>query len=601
MKRLASQHGLILPLTFSLLALGCDPTPADGGDTDAGDTDPGETDPDSTGPTDPSGSSGSSTGEPGDCETLDQSDFSGDVTFPAGCYQVPSFVAVDGRVELEAGVEMSFGEIAGMLVGSGGVIVATGTPDAPVVLTATDLAWGGIDISGSASSENRLEGVELDAVDGDAIQVNGASRLSIVNSTVRDNEGVGLAVDSGSEVTVQGSTFSGNEVPMHIALEHVAGLGDDNILTGNTDDLVLVDGGTLAEDASWGPVGVPFRFQSNANIDGALDLLPGIVLEFPLDGAMWVSTSGSIHAEGTADSPVTMRGAENERGYWKGLAVESKATANALLYCVVENNGASQWNGSSTSVTGIWLTDQSKLIVANSVLRGSGDSALGSQGGADISGFANNTIENNASTLMVSPEMAADIEDSNVFTDNDDAFIRVQYSGADTMESDGTWAAQPVPYRVMQRMYVSADWVIAPGAVVEVAQDININVTSEGSISAIGTADAPIRFVGVEALRGFWLGIEIHSVSASNVMEHAEVLHAGSEGFNGSDDSDGAFFIGGWGGDGTISISNTRIESSGGFGVSVWDDSQLLGCDGVTFSDNAKADVHVQDSASSAC
>lgn len=600
MKRLESPTCLVLPLTFSLLALGCDTTSPEGGDTDASDTDPGSTDPsDSSDPSDPSDDS---TGELGDCEVLDQSDFSGDVTFPAGCYQVPSFVAIDGRVELEAGVEMGFGAIAGLLVGNGGVIIATGTPEAPVLLTATDQTWGGIDISGSASSENRLEGVELSAVDGDALQIGGGSRLSIIDTTVRDNDGVGLTVDSSSEVTVQSSTFTANEVPMHIALEHVAGLGDDNALTGNTDDLVLVDGGTLAEDASWGPVGVPFRFQSNANIDGALDLLPGIVLEFPLDGSMRVSTSGSIHAEGTADNPVTLRGAENERGYWQGLSVASKATANALLHCVVENAGASQWNGSSTSVTGIWLTDQSKLIVANSILRGSGDSALGSQGGADISGFANNTIENNASTLMVTPEMAADIEPSNVFTGNDDEFIRVEYSLADTMESDGTWAAQQIPYRVMQRMYVAADWIVAPGAVIEVAQDVNINIASEGSITAIGTADAPVRFVGVEALRGFWMGIEIHSVTANNVMDHAEVLHAGSDGFNGSENSDGAFFIGGWGGDGSISISNTRIESSGGFGVSVWDDSQLQGCEGVTFADNAKADVHVQpNGASSAC
>lgn len=33
MKRLASPHALILPLTFSLLTLGCDDFPTDGADT----------------------------------------------------------------------------------------------------------------------------------------------------------------------------------------------------------------------------------------------------------------------------------------------------------------------------------------------------------------------------------------------------------------------------------------------------------------------------------------------------------------------------------------------------------------------------------------
>ncbi|MBV1861223.1 MAG: right-handed parallel beta-helix repeat-containing protein [Nannocystaceae bacterium] len=600
MKRLSSPHSLTLPLTLSLLALGCDPLPDADGDTDGNDTDVADTD--ATGSTTPTDPTDGSTGELGDCPTLDQADFTGDVTFPAGCYQVPSVVAIDGRLEMEAGVEMHFGTLSTVLVANGGVIIASGSVDAPVLLTATDQSWGGIDLSGSASSENRLEGVEVDAVDGNAIELGGASRLSVIDSTVRDNEGIGLVVGAGSEIIVQGSTFSGNEVPMHVALEHVAGLGDNNTLTGNTDDLVLVDGGTLADDASWSPVGVPLRLQSDAYFDGALDLLPGIVLEFPLDGAMWVSTSGSIHAEGTAEAPVTLRGAQAERGYWKGLAVESKATANALQYCVIENAGASQWNGADETVTGIWLPDQSKLVVSDSILRGSGGSALGSQGGADISGFAGNTIEDNASTLMVSPNMAADIEPSNVFTSNDDAFVRVEYSGADTLEDAGTWSALDVPYRVLERMSVTAAWELAPGAVVEVAQDVNISIQSGGSISAIGTAEAPVRFVGAESLRGYWQGIEIHTVTDDNVLEHAEVFHAGSDGFNGSDDSDGALFIGGFDGDGSVTINNTSIESSGGFGVSVWTDSQLLGCDSVTFADNEKADVHVAtDGASSAC
>lgn len=333
-------HCLILPLTFSLPALGCDDLPTGDADTDAGDTDPGDTDPGSTDPTD------SSTGEFGDCPTLDQKDFTGDVTFPAGCYQVPSVVAIDGRVEMEAGAEMYFGTLSTLVVANGGVIIASGTVDAPVLLTAADLSWGG--------------------------------------------------------------------------------------------------------------------------------------------------------------------------------------------------------------------------------------------------------IEDNASTLMVSPNMAADIEASNVFTGNDDAFVRVEYSGADTIEEAGTWAALEVPYRVLERMRVTAAWELAPGAVVEVAQDVNISIDPGGSISAIGTAENPVRSVGAESLRGYWQGIEVHTVTASNVFEHAAVFNAGSDGFNGSDDSDAALFIGGFGGDGSVTIRDTSIESSGGFGISVWDDSQLLGCENVTFSDNEKADVYVQ-------
>ncbi len=599
MNRFALPRGLVLPLTLSMLATACDSAEGEDSDTDAGATDPsGATEP--SGETDPpEGSSG----ELGDCPTLGQSDFMGDTTIAAGCYEVPSAIAIDGRVELEAGVQMHFGPLSTLLVGNGGQLIATGSTDAPVVLTAREQNWGGIDVFGAASSSNRLEGVELDAVDGIAVEVSGGSRLAVVGSTIRDNTGAGLVASSDSEVVVEGSTFSGNEVPMQLGLEHVEGLSDDNVLTGNTDDVVLVAGGTLAGDATWNPVGVPLRLQGDAWFDGALELRAGLVLEMPLDGALSISTSGSIHAEGVADSPVTLRGVENERGYWKGLSVASKASANALLYCVVENAGASQWNGASETVTGIWLPDQSKLEVANSVLRGSGGSALGSQGGGDISGFANNTIEDNVSTLMVSPDMAADIAGSNTFADNDDAFVRVEYTaGFGDIEGNDTWAALEIPYRIKEAMSVNGQWVVEPGTTIEVAQDINIFIASRGSLNAVGTADDPVRFVGVEALRGYWKGIEFHSVTTDNVLEHAEVLHAGSEGFNGSRDSDGALFIGGFYGDGSVTVNDTRIESSGGHGVVVWDDSQLLGCGGVTFADNEKADVFVSDSgASSAC
>ena len=125
-----------------------------------------------------------------------------------------------------------------------------------------------------------------------------------------------------------------------------------------------------------------------------------------------------------------------------------------------------------------------------------------------------------------------------------------------------------------------------------------ILVRDTGSINAVGTADAHIVFRGVEALQGYWVGISIESLSASNVFDYVDIRHGGSDGFNGSADSDGLVFIA----NGSLMLTNSTLSDSGGYGVSVFDGGALNGCTNVAFSGNAKADVYLHpNGATSAC
>jgi hypothetical protein len=568
---------------LTALAFGCT---ADGGS----DTDEMEADTDTDDSTDTAG----------ECVTVLPEDVATDVTLPAGCYDVPTALDLGGRLTLEAGAELFFASSAALFVGPAGELVATGTAESPVVLTAAATAWPGVRVS-SASSGNGLEGVEIDAVDGDAVRVEGSGRLTIAASTVRDNAGAGLLMGDGTEVSVTGSVFAGNAIPIVAAITSVDGVGADNMLADNDKAFVQVEGGTLAQDARWQALGVPLRFTGVARIDAGLTLDPGIVVEMPLDGQIVVSALGTFNAEGTADAPVTLRGERAEVGYWRGLSVASKSSANVLSHCVVENGGSDPWTGSPDSISMIWVEDEGKLQIGDSLLRGSGGAAVMSRGGSDFSGFADNVIEGNVQTIALTVDMIAYIGASNAFLDNDEQFVRVGFEHANNERIQGTdtWQALEVPYRVVDRFFVEGAWTLDPGVVIEVAQDTGIYVEDTASLTAIGTADLPIEIRGAEALQGYWQGIQFDSNSTDNVLQYIEIRHGGSDPFTGAEDSDGAIYLADNGA--SLTLADAVIAESGGYGVVVYGDSMLLGCSNVAFADNAKGPQYVADTASSAC
>lgn len=88
------------------------------------------------------------------------------------------------------------------------------------------------------------------------------------------------------------------------------------------------------------------------------------------------------------------------------------------------------------------------------------------------------------------PNRAGGIEADNTFTDNDEQFVRVSFGNNDAVTDTQTWLRLEVPYRVTVRTSVRAPLTIEAGTVLEYAQDVSIIVADEGSLNAVGTADA---------------------------------------------------------------------------------------------------------------
>jgi hypothetical protein len=84
-------------------------------------------------------------------------------------------------------------------------------------------------------------------------------------------------------------------------------------------------------------------------------------------------------------------------------------------------------------------------------------------------------------------------------------------------------------------LVVSAKLTIAPGVVIQCANNSSITIENNGSLVAAGTVSAPIVFQGSTAQAGVWQGLYIKSNSPENELRYCTISHAGSGSFDGSD------------------------------------------------------------------
>ena len=109
---------------------------------------------------------------------------------------------------------------------------------------------------------------------------------------------------------------------------------------------------------------------------------------------------------------------------------------------------------------------------------------------------------------------------------------------------------------------VGGDLVIEPGVVIQFAPEAGLRVGG-GSISAVGSAEAPIVLTGEVKEKGAWRGVYIESDNVKNKLEHVTLEYAGGEAFNSNGDKGSIVLYAG----GTLSLKNSTIKESAHFGL----------------------------------
>lgn len=305
--------------------------------------------------------------------------------------------------------------------------------------------------------------------------------------------------------------------------------------------------------------------------DIELSMEAGVDITFSSGAGLTLSAGSVISAVGSPDDPVIMHGDSEDAASWSGISLSDAPSSDNRLENVVIDGAA------SVSVSG-----NSRLTVADSELSGSEEIGLEAAAGAEVT-ISGTTFAEHERPLVIGVAAAPGIAADNVFMDNEHASVLLT---GNTLSDAATWAALEVPWELDARLTVGATLTVDPGATVMVAQDNYILVTPEGQLNAVGTAELPITFTGVQPEVGYWGGIEFGSNSSNNVLDHAIVEYAGGQEWYGGGDAAAALYVPA---EGRLTLRNSTIRHSEWYALLTDDTAQLGEFTGNTIADSQRA------------
>ncbi|MFB6283955.1 MAG: hypothetical protein ABEK59_08505 [Halobacteria archaeon] len=462
-------------------------------------------------------------------------------------------------------------------------------PDSRNVINHSVIEYGGSKELGDAYEASNLI-AELD------------TELEVKNTIIQESDGYGFYIGSKADV----KDFSNNKVSQnslgagYVQAPSLHGLSATTTYTGNGNDVVDVEiGGTpglggvpAGEEVSWPAISADYRFKKGrvdgiAPIRGDLTIEPGATLRFERDTGLAVKTDGSLKAvgetpEGRID-PITFSAVKSNKGYWRGIYLQSsKSEKNQLRNVVIEYGGSESYNYADKPAN-LTLARGSTVDVTDSTLRESGGYGFFFDPRSELGKFTGNTVTaNREGAGRVNAPVVHQLSGDSTFRGNDRDFVEVvigqdtKFTGIPSGNSV-TWSSLDVPYLMVSGDEgdvgsVRGDLKIEKGSKLVFSRDTGLSVKKTGSLKAIGGSGSTknsIVFTGESEERGYWLGLNFEgSRSDDNVLKNAVVEYGGGK-FSGEDRF---WYIGKPANvvatrSGKLTVENCKILKSGGFGV----------------------------------
>jgi len=310
-----------------------------------------------------------------------------------------------------------------------------------------------------------------------------------------------------------------------------------------------------------------------------LTIAAGVRMEFASGGQITVADGASLTANGTAEQPIMLTGAEALPGFWDGVQYAfSNSAQNSLEHVVIEYAGSSA-NGDAALHIRANGSFPSRLSVSNVTLRQSAGYGFNIDNGTTLPTFANNVVASNVTIGRVHPSVAGFIAAENTFTDNEENVIEV-ISGP--LTEDATWADIGVAW-LMDGVSVSGEWTIAPGNELRFTSGAQVLVSDDGAIIAVGTAAEPILLTGEVMSPGSWDGVQLSFASNNqNRLEHVTIEYGGS-----STNGDANLYIRANSSfPARVGVANLTLSNSQTYGFAFDDHTEISQFDNVTSTAN---------------
>jgi hypothetical protein len=340
----------------------------------------------------------------------------------------------------------------------------------------------------------------------------------------------------------------------------------------------IVNGATLPEDTC-------YLVEGSLSVDGGeLVIRPGVLISFGDRGVLTINSGGQLNAQGTAEKPITFTSVD-AAGSWRGIHFNASASASNMLHNVtIENGGSAPWTGDTRSRAALYLSGNTVIDIQHSTISGSGGQAIHVHEGVVMT-FEGNTLEGNAVAAWVHPDTAGFISGDTVFAGNAANVVRVVFGNNDAVTTAQTWQAG-VPFEIQDRFFIRAPLTLEPGAHITMRADTEIRVIDGGSITADGTAEAPIVFTSAEDLPGYWKGLLVGTQAVANRFNHTTFENGGSLEWTGGTATASMVRLDG---NSKTVFTNSTFRGSGNYGLWVPEGGDISGFEGNTFTGNSRA------------
>lgn len=275
-----------------------------------------------------------------------------------------------------------------------------------------------------------------------------------------------------------------------------------------------------------------FEVTAPITIQGTLRIEPGVTVVFQENTGFLVN--GTLSAVGTAMSPVLMRGATSQPGYWNGLQYSnSNQTENRLEHVTIRHGGGSAFRGRRGCLVvqeGGSASLESRISLSNLTIEDCQGFGLDTDD-TTFDAFEQVTISSaEQGPLSLPANVVGQLTANSNLTGNTVDFVDVR-GGA--VFADATWPTLDVPYRLSANLDVSARLELSAGMTIRVAENVEWMVTQAGTLVSVG-GPSRTTIQGDIEVPGSWSGI-IYAGSnrIENLLEQTDVAHGGGTVFRG--------------------------------------------------------------------
>jgi hypothetical protein len=268
-----------------------------------------------------------------------------------------------------------------------------------------------------------------------------------------------------------------------------------------------------------------------------LTIEDGVTIQFrKTGGGIEITDGATLKALGTANKHIQFVGATAEKGAWRGIQINTE-TANELSYADILNAGGENYDRSASLYIYTGNVSVNHCLIDRS--KTNGVTVEGNWGKGVLTAFGNNTVSNCDKAPIYTSDYACswnvrNIDNTNTFTGNANAYIHIRYSGNAPVYSDMTLRhLNGYPWYFEDGLEISDDKTITieAGAVIIVGAEERIYVPSSSHLIAVGTAQSRITIKGKNATPGYWKGILVYSQTPGTKLDYCNISDAGNGAF----------------------------------------------------------------------